>query len=253
MKKVILANPRSINPARLIRDIIETKTGNRYPVFTSNQYVTNGDSILIRYANALDVGNSILDTNYNSKEFIRLCGNKFNTSQFLIEHEIDCIGFNRGNPEFYPVFLRKVINGQGGNGIVICIDSEEFDRESENNNYYWSYYLNFTSEYRIHVTGNTIARIFKKVLHPGEQEAEFPIRNMERYDFSLRSDINAFPKVTQLINKLATVFPNNFYALDIGIFEGRPIIIEINSGPGLSENTAEYYANYLIRELNIQN
>lgn len=248
MRKVILANPKSINPARLIRDVIESRTGNRYPVFTSNQYVTRGDNILFRYANALDV--SVPDTEYNSKSFIRMCGNKLETARLLSEHDFNCIEFNRGNPDYYPVVIRKIMNGQGGSGIVVCRNIEEFNREN-GSNHYWSYYLNFSSEYRVHVTGNNIVRIFKKVLRSGQQETEFPIRNLERYDFSLRSDINAFPKITQLVTRMSSIFPHNFYALDIGMYEGNAVIIEINSGPGLSENTAGYYADYLIHELNI--
>lgn len=248
MRKVILANPKSINPAKIIRDQILENTGKRFPVFTSNQYVNRDDIILLRYANSLEV--NVQDTNYNSKEFIRLCGNKLSTSQFLIEHEVLTVEFNRGIPDYFPVVLRKTMYGQGGNGIVVCKNIEEFNREG-GNNYYWSYYYPFSSEYRAHVLGNNIARIFKKVLRNGEREDEFPIRNLTKYDFSLRSDINAFPKLTAIVNKISEILPGKFYALDIGINNGDPVIIEINSGPGLSENTAEFYTSYLISELNI--
>lgn len=245
---IILANPGSINPAKLIRDGLQEKFG-KIKVLTSTLYVTHVDKILIRYANSLDV--NCKDTIHNSKDFIRLAGNKLKCSKFLVDNDLPTIEFCNGMPEEYPVFIRKTLNGKGGDGIVICEDEEQF-RLNEGMKYYWSPYYKFSSEYRVHVLGNEIGRIFKKVLKPELEEDKYPIRNLEKYDFSLRTNHNEFPKVNELIKKMNPVMKKvngSFYALDIGIFEKEPMIIEINTGPGLSENTAEFYIEYFKKVL----
>ncbi len=251
MRKIILANPNSFNPAKTIRDIIQLKTGIKYPVYTQPQLVKPDDKILIRYALGSDRLKN--ETEYNSKEFINLCGNKLLTSEKLSQNGINTITFFRDvdKPHLFPVVIRKIMNGQGGEGIIIVKNQEEYV-ENDGRRYYCSTFMRFSSEYRIHVLGGEIARIFKKVRQEGVERKEFPIRNLKNgYDFSLRSNIDAFPKFKELVSKLNKVLTGKFYALDIGMYNEEPYVIEINSGPGLSENTAEYYADYLIKELGL--
>ncbi len=251
MRKIILANVKSINPARQLRDVIEYNTGVKCRVFASTKYLKHDDEVIIRYANASAI--ICKDTKYNQPSFISLCGNKLITSQELVRNNINTITFfnHREKPDTFPVVIRKTLYGQGGEGIVVVKNQEEFE-ENNGRNYYYSNFFRFTSEYRIHVLGGQIARIFKKVRQEGVERKEFPIRNLKNgYDFSLRSNVDAFPKFKELVNKLTPVLTGKFYALDIGMYQEEPYVIEINSGPGLSSNTADYYANYLIKELNL--
>lgn len=249
---IILANPKIVNGIKTVRDIILNKTGIKLPVVTSNLTVKSDDKVLIRWSNSLPVKGK--DTVFNSPEFIQTAGNKLKCSEFLIKNLIDTIEFYTHQPQLddFPIVIRKTLNGKGGEGIIVVENMEDFEKNFKND--VWTHYLFFSSEYRIHVMGGTIYRVFKKVLREGEEKDKYPIRNLGKYDFSLRSNIEAFPTFVDLVNKLYPVTKNiggNFYALDIGMVKENhsPTIIEINTGPGLSENTAQYYADYFIKEL----
>lgn len=258
--KLILANPKVVNPIKTIREGILIKTGIKLPVITSNLYVEHDDEVIIRWANSLPIKGK--DTRFNSAEFIQTAGNKLTCSKWLARNSIETIIFyndNDPNENLFPIFIRKTLNGKGGDGIVICKTRDEFVENFELGNV-WSFYTNFSSEYRIHVMGGTIARIFKKVLRDGEVEDKYPIRNLKKYDFSLRTDIEAFPKIKELVEQISPIakgIGGNFFALDVGISNDKhldvpiktPIVIEINTGPGLSDNTADYYVDYFIKEL----
>jgi hypothetical protein len=164
------------------------------------------------------------------------------------------VEYFNGEPERYPVCIRTILNGHGGEGIVIARNWEEWDPYDDCN---WSYWYKFEYELGVHLLGGNVVRIFKKVLTGGvtpglddiDDDPEFPIRNSERgWHFSLRNP-SIYPKLHALTEMFYERFPIEFTRLDIGWDSVAHIyrIIEANSAPGMTENanTASAYIEFL--------
>lgn len=203
---------------------------------------------ILRWGNS--IGYYPVDTIYNERVTIGICGNKVTFSEFMEKNNIPHVELERGYlPNKYPVVIRTTLHGHGGEGIVIVENEEEYKKQ----NYlpYWrSPWYNFGFELGVHILGGKIARIFKKVWKDEvEKEPRYPIRNMERgYHFSLRSEEH-YPKLQSFIDSFYKVTPLNMGRLDIGWdAENRTYrIIEANTAPSLiaNPNTAQLYINYL--------
>ena len=250
---LILANPGAINPARTLAGKISEITGNNYLATTRPERIRSYP--FIRYGTSSYIPNRIQETEYNSGEFIRIIGNKNRFSYLMQENDIYCpIFYTTTVPEEFPVLVRSTMNGNSGEGITIVRSIDGFNTIFRPG-YYWTPFIYTEFELRIHVAGNNILRVFKKI-YSGDLEEELPIRNMARgYHFSLRSNADKYPKVQELVDRLNEIplFQNKFYALDLGWdkVEKEYLTFEANSCPGMSENTAELYANYLIERLNL--
>ena len=78
----------------------------------------------IRWGNSS--GATVNDTQYNIAELILLSGNKIKFANTMNTISIPCVEYHTGEPEKYPVCIRTTLNGQGGAGIVIAKNLEEF-------------------------------------------------------------------------------------------------------------------------------
>lgn len=231
--------------ARILRDTIEDKIGKRILITADPNRIRR---LTLRYGNSDPV--SCKDTQFNSPEFINLCSDKKTFSDFLLKRNFFCPKFSREAPtkEDYPLIIRTTLNSTGGRGIIVCRNEEEFK-----NNWvsyaWWTRFIHTSSEYRLHILGGEIKKIQRKI---GEDDEEFPIRNLSNgYHFSIRENLEAFPNTVELVNQLNEVLVGKFYSLDIGVERDskKIFIFEANSASGLNENTAEVYADYLIREV----
>ena len=119
---------------------------------------------------------------------------------------------------------------------------------------HWTPYFNFKSEYRVHVLGGNIAKIFRKKLNEKEEVPGIFIRNNENSQF-YRVKLEKTPESVIEVVKSFDGFvhknfakPVYFTALDIGVMQGsrEAVFIEANSAPGLNSETAKLYAKYLI-------
>lgn len=248
MKTLILSSETCMPSCKLLRDKIQELSGKKY-LITKDRTDIN---ILFRYGNTLIVeGNDGL----NRKEFIDLICHKNNFSLFCQENDFYTPCFYRGGlPNKYPVLIRTTLCGYGGEGIIICRNEEEFNR-NWNRSYWWTYYIPTEFELRVHIAGGKILKVFKKVREDGLEKEELPIRNNSRgYHFSIREEDN-YPKMVDLINRLHPIleekYGGNFYAADIGwdAINKKYLIFELNSAPGLNDSTALLYAEYILSKV----
>lgn len=240
---MILTHPYCFPSARILRDSIQAKTGRKILI---TKYPERIRRLTLRYGNSSPV--NCKDTEFNSPEFINLASNKKLFSDFLLKRGFYCPEFRRDTPTEFPIIIRTTLTGTGGQGIIVCRNLEEF-RNNWGSNYWWTSFIHTSSEYRIHILGGVIKKIQKKI---GEDREEFPIRNMDRgYHFSVRENLDAFPKTQTLITELNKHLLGRFYSLDVGMdSDGEKLFIfEANSASGLNENTADIYSDYLIEEL----
>jgi glutathione synthase/RimK-type ligase-like ATP-grasp enzyme len=239
MKYILVEN--MWNPAKLLRDEIQKLTGIRLGVTNS----VNQRDIVIRYGNSKGYST----TEFNSNKKIGLFGNKYSFSIASKKYGFLSPQFNfNGLPTIFPILIRTTLNGSGGEGIIICKTLEEFN-SNWREGYHWTPYIKTIAEYRVHMLGGKIARIFKKERDENLEREEIPIRNNSRgYHFSLKNT-EVFPKLIEAATAFDKVLGAKFYALDVGWNKENFIFFEANTAPGLNEFTADLYAKYLSSEL----
>jgi len=212
-----------------------------------------GIDYVVRWGNISPLGYSP-KLEVNSAEFVRLCGKK-TFSNFMQDYSIKNLSVVEFEvmskiPEEFPVILRKTLAGYQGKGIKILSTAKEFE-DNINPKFHWSKVLKADAEFRVHVLGGKVKRIFKKIPKSDTIEnVEIPIRNSKDYRYSLRSDSNEFTRMLRIIEEVSEVLPhakNSFFAADVGLCydSGGYIIYEINTAPGLNTPSAEIYARWL--------
>jgi glutathione synthase/RimK-type ligase-like ATP-grasp enzyme len=241
---MLLCIKPTLGSAKKIALVMEEKLGRHVPISTD---FTRIKEVLIRYGN---IGGPST-TQYNTKEFINLCSDKFRFSKLMEEHDIYSPRYF-SNPEdvIFPAVIRQSLTSTGARGIIICEDRAKFD-ENWKPGYYWTPFIE-TIEYelRVHVLGGEIKRIFKKV---DREEQKFPIRNNDSCHYSLKN-ISTYPKLQKVVNDMASFLgKENFYSMDIGWDKAGKdyFLFEINSAPGLNEHTAAIYAEFFIEKLKL--
>ncbi len=242
--KIISTNSHSFPSARILRDKIFELTGIKFILVKSGNLIKKPD---IRFGDSFNKFDD--DTKYNSPEFISLCANKYKFSKLLLENDLYTPEFRKDKPDIFPLLIRTNLFLSGGRGIIICKNEDEFSSEW-NPSYWWTPFIRTNFEIRAHVLGREVKRIFRKSL---ENENEYPIRNNAICHFSL-TNIEKYPKLNETINSLNNILGvENFYALDIGWDSNNKkyFIFEANTAPGLNDNTAQVYAEFLCRQLNL--
>jgi glutathione synthase/RimK-type ligase-like ATP-grasp enzyme len=205
---------------------------------------------LIRYGNS-ESTESRNETGLNSSSFISLVANKGHLAKLLEENNFYAPKFflHSHTPESYPVVVRETLSSFGGRGIHVCQNINQFNSCTG----VWTPFVHTAFELRVHVMGGEVKRIFKKEFE-GDGEDELPIRNLDRgYHFSLKENEN-YPKVVELFKKISNcmnIGKDCFFAGDIGWDSAKKeyFIFEFNSAPGLNENTARVYAEFLAERI----
>jgi glutathione synthase/RimK-type ligase-like ATP-grasp enzyme len=242
----ILSSRYSFPSARLLKNTLTSLTEDRIKVTATPEKLKRVD---IRFGNSF--GNYKEDTKLNSPEFISFCSNKLIFSSLLLTNGFYTPIYRRDMDLIFPLLIRKTLSGSGGRGIILCKDKKEFDLNW--NTDHWTEYINTQFELRVHVLDGEIVKIFKK---EEEKSSEFPIRNNASCHFSLK-DTENYPKLYSLIKTLNDLFTSKmgcgFYALDVGWDSKKKeyFIFEANSAPGLNENTANIYAEFLLKNLEV--
>ncbi len=248
---MILTHRTSFPSAKLLRNALFQETGIRYLV---TKHPSRIRRLHVRYGASSGVNCG--DTDFNSPDFINLVSHKLRFSN-AIKDKFATPEFVRDREprdDEFPIVIRQQLCGFGGKGIIMCPDRETFDTNW--NGDYWTSFVKTTNEYRVHVLGGNVGRLFKKIriringVRPDEDE--FPIRTGRSgdYRFSLRNNSNEFPDLTELTRQLHDEIGGHIYALDVGRLPDNEgwFIFEANSAPGLNRNTATAYAKYLVEQ-----
>ena len=234
---MILAHKAGIVSIRKLRDAIQELTGIHYLITTNPDKVKKLHLRYGSYAKTID------ETDYNSCAFIKICCDKANFSKLVTKAELDAPIFRYDEPgqDDYPLLIRTTLHGYGGMGIVVCPNEDDFYLSWEDGDC-WTKFTNTSVEYRIHIVDGEILKVFKKVYVGDDKEPDLPIRTLYsgNYHFSLRTNLDKFNKLEEVIYELNKVMLGKFYALDVGWQPDlkKYFFFEANSAPGLNTNTA---------------
>lgn len=139
---------------------------------------------------------------------------------------------------------RTILNGSGGDGIVIVRENDPFPQETR----LVTMYIKKLREYRLHVmNGFVICVQQKRKESEAEQTADQKlIRNRSNGWVFTRNDIDPLPQdaLTQAVNAVAAL-GLDFGAVDlvIGRDDELAYVLEVNTAPGLEGTTVQDYAN----------
>lgn len=216
--------------------------------------VFSGDDVrgkYVRYGNSDTVPSRYTDIGGSSRDCILLCSNKLTFSKLMEDHNIKSPIFYSGTPArgYFPVVVRKKIKSYGGNGIVVCKTPADYT-DSEKG-FFWTSFLPQTHEFRVHVLGGKIVKVFSK--SNSEDNSEFPIRTSSNgYHYSL-VDHTHMHGLKSFCKDIYLVMPDgsNMYSLDIGYNSEskRYTVFEANSASGLNSKTAVTYGDFIYNKL----
>lgn len=230
----IATNNTSILSAMILRDALESLLNEKILV---TKLIRPLDDIILRYGNSQDLS-CRSDTSLNSPDIISTFSNKKVFADILLDHEISAPKFSREIPSEFPVIIRKTLYGYKGIGIEIANSVEEFNNIWRGN-YWWTNIFSKSQEFRVHVVGGKILKIFEKI----PNNTNDIVWNSLNSHYSLRSTDNKFKKLKELVDKVVEIFGEYcFFGLDVGFNKGDYFIFEANSAPGINKNTAEAWA-----------
>lgn len=208
--------------------------------------------IKIRYGNSYF--EQIEDTKYNSPETIALCSNSKKFSNFCMHNNIFSPQYspilNMQNEPEYPFLLRRNYHRSGRDIVIINSqqDLQQFTIEQLILRFYVKY-IPTEYEIRLHYILGNIEKIFLK--QPGPfADTNIPIRSTSHgWHYSIRpnDDEHRFVKAKELALQIAEKINLQFGAFDMAWskINKQYILWEINTAPGLNEQTLQLYTERL--------
>jgi hypothetical protein len=248
MRRFILTNPNLFPSARCIRDSIEVLTGEHIVITTEP---TKRDVVLRWGTTMITYGK---DAKVNTARIVSICSNKILFSRSLEGTDVWTPQFCNRTPidSEYPILVRTTLTGFGGVGIIPCRNAAEY---AQHTGRMWTRYFDLASEFRVHVAGGEILRVFKKI-NEGADTDNIKIRNMHRgWKFSIVENFSNMEVLKLEISRLWDIlnFEGGICAFDLGWSKTkhRYLVLEGNSAPGVSENdnTLECYVRHILRTM----
>lgn len=203
---------------------------------------------MIRWGNS-DPSDFNEDNVINNGEHVETCANKLKLAKLLDNHHIPVVTFHKDEPKEYPVVIRTILHGQAGQGIIFAKNKDEW---LPYKGHWWSKYIKFQFELRVHTLEGVAVKIAKKVLeHDDDKEIEFPIRNADNGYHFAKKKLDLYPKAIELAKQIHEFFPIAMVGWDMGycLKDHKYYIIEGNSAPSLNPMTLPLYGNYLLKKL----
>ena len=188
-----------------------------------------------------------------------------------------------------PVVMCRANYHQAGRGLYLCSTRRDIKRARSNGAGYAQAIAGIDTEYRIHITGEKVIAVSKKVLHrdpkahwidkyyerfadrvgeEANEEQAKKLLNMVAKDISFpdllvrsntrgwvfkRMDVNEVPdNIKEVAVNAVKALGLEFGAVDCGITnDNKCIVIEVNTGPALEGNMVDKFLNSLISEYDL--
>ena len=256
MKK-ILASTASIDSAKKLRDAIEDHLGleRKTILVTSSSEACRGHDVIMRYG--CGYGNLGSEPVWGSKAFTAICIDKRATAAALTGLCNVPVFVDDRFPESFPVLVRNTLTGSQSEGIHITHNADEM-RAVWRRGSYWTKYFTHTIELRVNVvfdeSGDNI-RIYKKVPRSDVASTdEFIAGDGGRDNVKwVLKDTSLYPKVERIVSRIHNQILSlggKFVGIDmIYVPELNDyVVLEMNSGPWLTQSTAEWLAEIFVEQ-----
>ena len=175
-----------------------------------------------------------------------LVGNKMGEHDRLEGAGVNVPKFHRrkGDVGQFPVLGRRFQHTRG-NDIVVINNQRELNADRSQ---FWSQYIDKHSEYRIHVLGEEVVSVAKKIKESDSAD-EFV---WNRHRGWRQIEYNGMFKERLIAESIKAVraVGYDFGAVDIVLDQSQspyvPVVLEVNSAPSLNERRTVLYSDYFI-------
>jgi glutathione synthase/RimK-type ligase-like ATP-grasp enzyme len=153
----------------------------------------------------------------------------------------------------FPVLARR-IHHQEGRDIVLCMQVADVQQAQRNGSEYVVEYIPTRTEYRMHVFNQEIIRSSQKVINLNANPEVFKpwIRNHNSGFVFVNPREQPSPSTKMAAIDAVQNTALTFGAVDVIVGDnGRPYVLEINTGPGLVESGLRTYAEKFAELLQI--
>jgi glutathione synthase/RimK-type ligase-like ATP-grasp enzyme len=153
----------------------------------------------------------------------------------------------------FPCLARKKTHMQGRD-IRLCMQLDDVASAAEDGAEYLVKYIPTKAEYRVHVFRDTVIKTSLKVLAHPDKYVPW-VRNLNSgYVFQYPGKDNV-PRGVRATAKMAVQLMDlDFGAVDLLVSDdGRPIVLEINTGPGLAASGVKKYGDLFAELTGITN
>ena len=187
---------------------------------------------------------------YNQPSAVSKAGCKLRTFQALAAAEVPCLEWTTDINETqlwqmhdFKVYCRHTTTGHSGRGITIIEGDDEVPRAP-----LYTKGLQGWGECRIHIDKSGLVIDWQRKLRRNGSETPTDIRNHENNYVFCRNvsppPEEAFRVATEAVRALGL----DFGAIDMALVEGddgvKPLVIEVNTAPGLEGTTLDNYVSY---------
>ena len=248
----ILTSTVSADSATKLRDKIEKilKMKPKTIRVSKDSGACLGHKVILRYG--CGYGSVNPEPEWNSKEFVNLCIDKlaFSKKFGMVNVPEFC---SVSHPQEFPVMIRETLLASKSEGCHIVHNMAEFRRIWIPNFYWTKFYADKEFELRILlvvVMGQYHLRIYKKVPVDGtETDTDFLVQG-ENTVWKLRNP-ESYPKVIKIVEKMIpTIIKSGgrFTGIDMIYVPSLKdyVVLEMNSGPWLTDSSAEWLANLFV-------
>jgi len=145
------------------------------------------------------------------------------------------------------VVVRGEVGGRDGAGLLVATDHAELPMAP-----LYTRFVPTQEEWRVHVMGGTIIATQRKVRIEGRPDEADAIRvSKTGWGLSYLYEDQQPECVENPAKAAVRVLGLDFAAVDIGVYNGKATVFEVNTAPELSPLTAKYYADALVRLANV--
>lgn len=248
-----------------ISQVLEEKLGYKVRVSDNIDLCYNPDTVVVNWGRSIGYNN--YGNMFNNPQAIRNAVNKIKAYKLLDIAKVKIPAFTEDKEEAFgwnvhediPVVCRTVINGKGGEGIVIW-DADANNGEDIPEAPLYTQLFPKTHEARYHVFGDSVIQVVqkKKLTKAKIVENEFVfnphIRNHANGWALVKNDIDDFcfdQRVQDEAIKAVAALGLTFGAVDMLLRVSGTTVIdfvvcEVNSAPGIEGSTIDKYTDAMV-------
>jgi glutathione synthase/RimK-type ligase-like ATP-grasp enzyme len=255
MDFILYSRPTSVT-GRQLRDVLGIRGGTSVPE-------GNRPTHLIRWGSSSRVPLRPRNPPINGLGAVSRASDKLGSIEHFLERNIPCPPIITTEQARYsldfPILGRRVNHTQG-NDIILCLQRSDVMRALElpddTRPQFFTRYIPTSREFRVHVFDGEVIKISEKVLTEPDQLRSSWIRNVDNgYTFRnlRRIEQETQRSIEQISIRATQSLGLDFGAVDVILSDrGEGYVLEVNTGPSLSDNSLEIYARKFAEILGVE-
>lgn len=175
---------------------------------------------------------------------VRVAANKLRAFEAMEDNNVSIVPFTTDQEVVSEwltkstVVARTKLTGHSGEGIVI-IDPETTNIPAAP---LYTKYIHKAAEYRVHVVGQNVIDVQRKIRDPDREPATWKVRSHANGFIFARNNVSVADDVRDLCVAAVSALGLDFGAVDIVVDKaGKAYVLEVNTAPGLEGQTVNSY------------